>query len=172
MKHTCNLTWIILTALVIPAFAQDTTNTDLTELGQRVPEFTVRTTDGKTFHSRKLDDRVVLINFFATWCDPCIVEMPHLEKEIWQKFKDERFTVLCIGREHTMDEVAAFKKEKNLSLPMAPDPDREIYKKFATMYIPRNYIIDSHGRIVYQAKGYTEEGLARIIHKIQELLQE
>ena len=172
MKHTRNLIWIILSVLVIPAFAQDTTNTDLTELGQRVPEFSVLTTDGTEFHSRKLDDRVALINFFATWCDLCNAEMPHLEKEIWQRFKGERFTVISIGREHTTDEIAAFKKEKNLGLPMAPDPNREIYKQFATMYIPRNYIIDQHGRIVYQAKGYNEEGLERIVHKIQELLQE
>ena len=150
---------------------KDTTVTEITEIGQIVPDFSLVTTDGDKLSMTGLRGKVVLINFFATWCGPCNLEMPHLEKAIWQSFKNKDFLVLSIGREHAKAEVAQFKKEKNLSFPMAPDPDREIYKKFATMYIPRNIIVDKKGRIVLQEKGFNEDHLKHMITTIQELLK-
>lgn len=172
MKRILSLSLIIVGILAASLHAQDTTKTDLTEIGQLVPEFSTTTIDGEAFHSRKLEGKVTLINFFATWCGPCNAEMPHLEKDIYQKFKEESFAVISIGREHTKEELDAFRKKKELSFPMAPDPERDIYKKFATMYIPRNYLIDKSGRIAYQNKGFDEKELDRLTNKIQALLKE
>jgi thiol-disulfide isomerase/thioredoxin len=99
-----------------------------------------------------------MINFFATWCPPCNLELPVLQANIWEKYKDDpSFVLIILGREHSEKEVADFAKSRNFTMPFAPDPDRSIYKLFATQYIPRNVIVGKDGRIVYQNRGYTKE---------------
>jgi len=76
-------------------------NPTLTKVGDPVPAFEVKTLDGKVFNIRNLKGHVFFLNFFATWCPPCIAEMPRLEKEVWQKYKTGKFAFLSVGREET-----------------------------------------------------------------------
>jgi peroxiredoxin len=164
---------VFLLLFSISGIAQDNAVeeiTDLTQVGQIVPEFTVRTLQGEELFVRDLRGKVVLINFFATWCPPCQEEMPYLEKKVWKKYRKKDFAIISIAREETEEDVIPFRKAKKVTFPMGTDPDRSIYGKFATKYIPRNYILDKEGRIVYQAKGFNEEELERIMMKIEELL--
>jgi peroxiredoxin len=163
---------IILTVcLTIPAASQDADNSTLTKVGQAVPNFSVTTLDGNTLKMSDLKGKVILINFFATWCGPCMSEMPKVETEIWQKLKSDQFVVLAIGREHTSDELVKFNKEKGFTFSIAPDPKREVYKLFATRYIPRNYVVDKNGRIAYQGMRYSPEEFGKIVELIKGLLK-
>ena len=96
-------------------------------------------------------------------------EMPHLQKEIWEKYKGENFVVIAVGREHSKDELVKFNKEKGFTFLMAPDSKREVYSLFAKAYIPRNYLIDKSGKIVYQSVGFNKEEFEELkstIHKL------
>jgi peroxiredoxin len=129
-------------------------NPTLTKVGDLVPAFEVRTLDGKMFNSRNLKGQVVFLNFFATWCPPCIAEMPGMEKEVWQKHQSGEFAFLSVGREETEEKIRGFARKFNLTFPMAADPKREVFRLFATQNIPRNYIINREGKIVFQSTGF------------------
>ena len=77
-----------------------------------------------------------------------------------------------IGREHNGEELVKFAKEKNLSLPMAADPKREIYGKYAEQYIPRNFVIGKDGVVKLASVGYTESSFQEVVQAIENELKE
>jgi peroxiredoxin len=147
--------------VVITYGQQDTTT--LTKVGDKAPLFTCKTIDGKTIDLSKLHNKIVMINFFATWCGPCNLELPFLQKNIWDKYKDNQdFVLVILGREHSEKEVKDFVKKKNFTMPFAPDPKREVFKLYASSLIPRNVIIGRDGKIIFQSTGYKEEEFRKI----------
>ena len=171
MKKTCAVLVMVVCGLGVLGHAQEPDSTTLTQVGQVAPNFHVETLKGDAFDLHDLTGKVVWINFFATWCPPCKAEMPELEKQIWQRYQEEEFTVISIGREHTAEELVPFKEDKGLSFPMAPDPERKIYGLYATQFIPRNVLIDKEGKIAYQSRGYTPEEFEVLVEKLEELLR-
>jgi len=139
----------------------------LTKVGDPAPTFTCVDLDGKSFSLEQLRGKVVVLDFFATWCGPCVQAMPHLEKEVWQKFKGDQFAMVAVGREHQNQELTAFRQKHQLTFPLAGDPKREVYGKYASQFIPRTYVIDAQGRIVFQSVGYEPEEFAKMIRIIQ-----
>ena len=139
--------------------------------GDIAPAFDVNTIDGKEIDLQKLKGKVILINYFATWCPPCLKELPYMESELYKKIKNEDFVLICIGREHTAEELVKFKEEKGLDLPFAPDPEREIYSKYAKMMIPRNFVVGRDGRVIYQHIGFEMEEFENMITIITNALK-
>ena len=140
--------------------------------GDIAPNFTIELQDGTTKQLADLKGKVVWVNFFATWCGPCRVELPHLEKEVYNKFIDRNdFEVLVIGREHDWETVNKFKEENNYILPFYPDPKREIFSKYAKQNIPRNFIIDKEGKIAVASIGFNKDEFSKIILQVEELLK-
>ena len=146
---------------------------DIVQVGQQLPEFTIFTGEGQSLTSASLKGKVVLLNFFATWCAPCRIELPELQTKIWDKYKDNaNFNLFVLGRDHTNEEVNTFKKNNNFTFPMYGDKGKIIYSIFATMYIPRTYLIDKEGKVVYMSTGFTEGDIKKMDSKISELLKD
>lgn len=142
----------------------------LTKVGEIAPEFSVVADDGSAVESDNLRGKVVVLNFFATWCGPCLQELPHLD-ELWNEFgENKKFAMIAIGREETPQSVADFKSRRRLTLPMAADPDRTVYNRYATERIPRTYLIARDGTIVYQTVGFSALERPDEIQKIRELV--
>ena len=163
--------FLIVALSMMSIAATDEENSTLTKVGDAVPQFTIQTLDGQTLTPQGLKGKVVLINFFATWCGPCNEEMPHLQK-LSQEITDKRFVMVSVGREHQQDEVKKFAQDKELSFGFAADPKRDAYKLFATQFIPRNYVIDSSGKIAFQSVGFTEEEFGRMQQVIKKSLEQ
>lgn len=167
---------ILLSTIIITFFSMitdaQTDSTTLTKVGEKAPAFSCRTIDGKTFDMAKLQGKVIMINFFATWCPPCNQELPVLQNNIWNRYKTNAdFVLLVVGREHNETEVGDFAGIKNFSMPFVADPERKIYDLYASKYIPRIVLIGKDGKIIFQNRGYTKEEFEEIEKLIAEKLQ-
>lgn len=96
--------------------------------------------------------------------------MRQLEKELWQPLKDSGLTVLIVGREHSLDEVAQLKSAMKLTMPTVADPNRVIYSKYAKKNIPRTFVIDKSGRIVLSEIGFSPDRFEQIKMVVAQLL--
>ena len=175
MKQAASLISLLLVSTVFtgtPIAAEKNDGSTYTKVGQSVPEFELTTLDGQTMKSSDLKGKVTVINFFATWCGACREELPHLKSEVWDRFKeDDRFALFVVGREHTQKELADFKKQESFAMPLAPDPGRKIYSRFAEQWIPRTYVFDSNGKIAFQSIGYDAEEFSEMVAIIEASLR-
>lgn len=162
MKH---LLLALLLLVGSPAFCQDLS------VGQPLPAFTV-SNNQQTIKSQDLKGKVVLINFFATWCGPCMQELPQMQ-QLWASHQgNKNLVILVIGREHSQSEITAFKAKRGFDLPMYPDEKRQVYSLFATQYIPRNYLIDAKGNVAYTSVGFGQDEFNKMARKVDELLKQ
>lgn len=144
----------------------------LVKVGHEVPAFRLEALDGETIDSELFEGKVVFLSFFATWCGPCLRELPHVQ-EIFEAHHDrEDFVLIVVGRDETEEAVAAYRKKHDFSFPMAADPEREVYEKFALGFIPRTYIISREGKVAFAATGFEEEDLETIRRTLADLLHE
>jgi peroxiredoxin len=128
--------------------------TNLVTIGQLAPSFELHTLSGVTFNLEAQRGKVVLVNFFATWCPPCREELPHLDKEIWQRFNRDRFSLVVIGREEDAEVLQPFMDQHGYDFPVAGDPEMVAYSQYASRFIPRNYVIGPDGTVLFQSQGF------------------
>jgi cytochrome c biogenesis protein CcmG/thiol:disulfide interchange protein DsbE len=120
---------------------------------QPVPEFSLPDLDGAQFTNGDLDGKVALINFWATWCGPCKIEMPWFV-EFQRKYKDQGFTVLAISLdEGGWDPVRTFAEAMEFNFPVALGGD-PVSEDFGGIYVlPTTLIVDRSGKIVFRHSG-------------------
>ncbi|MDM3871876.1 TlpA disulfide reductase family protein [Porticoccus sp. W117] len=169
IARTCRLL-IVPLALVALCGAKSTDKHSLVGVGDPAPAFSVTTTDGVGIDTEALKGKVILVNFFATWCPPCMVKLPQLEKNIYQQIDHEDLVMVNLGREHNSDEMAEFKEEHGYSMPFAADPDRAIYSQYADLMIPRSVIIGRDGSVVVHQLGVTSKEVEHLKQVIQQQL--
>lgn len=140
-------------------------------LKEASPAFVVPKKDGTSISSGDLKGKVVLLNFFATWCPPCREELPRLQKEIWEKYKDNpKFELMVLAREQDWNKIDPFVAEHKYTLPFYPDLKRNVFGLFADQGIPRNVVLDSQGNVIYQSLGYEKKEFDQLIALIDRLL--
>lgn len=157
------------TSPATPEVPVDETGTTGTTLGQVAPDFTLNTLDGDTFKLSDHRGEVVLINFWATWCGPCVVETPELV-ELYNDLKDRGLTVVGISLDEEGPEVVKpFAKRFAVSYPIAVD-EGAVAEAFGGVYgLPTTYVVDGEGRITHRFIGIFPTDDMR--PKLEELLQ-
>jgi len=112
-------------------------------------DFTLIDLEGKPWSLQGLHGKVVLVNFWATWCPPCRKEMPDLEK-LYQEFKDQGLLILSISDED-ISKVQPFIAEHRYTYPILLDPGSKVHELFAVEGIPKSFVYDRNGKLVAEA---------------------
>lgn len=136
-------------------------------------DFTVKATDGATFTlSEHLGKKIVVLDFWATWCVPCLAAMPHLE-QLWQKYKDQDVLVVAVAMDgpETVAQVAPMARSHGLTLPVVLDEE----SKAVSVYNPHRsapfqVIIGKDGRIASSREGYNAGDEVALEKTLQDLL--
>jgi peroxiredoxin len=126
--------------------------------GDRAPEFRLPALDGRFVDLAGYRGRVVMVHFWATWCPPCVEEMPTLEK-LYQKLKGTDFELLTISvDEGSKDVVLSFMKKHGLTIPVLLDSGKAVSGLYGTFRFPETYIADRGGVVRYKAIGPRDWG--------------
>ena len=167
--------FVMLAAAPMTASAQSQEDqikaTTLINQGDKAPDFTVEMVNGEKITLSQLKGKVVLINFWATWCPPCRQELTHVQKEIIDHFKGQDFVFLPISRGEKKSVVEAFREKQGYTFPMGLDPTQEIFKKYASNYIPRNFVVGKDGKVIYVSVGFEPAEFSNMIKAIEAALK-
>ncbi len=112
-------------------------------------DFTLKDLSGKSWTFSELRGKVVLVNFWATWCPPCRKEMPDLET-LYERFGSKGLVVLGISDEEAA-KVEPFIRERKVSFPVLLDPGRKVNEMFVVEGIPKSFVYDRGGKLVAQS---------------------
>ena len=143
---------ILLTLFIQPIQANDMLM-DPMPAAKPAPDFNLMGMDGETHTLEDLKGKFVLVNFWATWCNPCKVEMPLLEK-LHQTLKSEKFTVLGLHVGPGPENIEEFKKLMPISFPIYVDMDLEV--NWGVPGLPTTFLMDPEGKLIYRAVGKRE----------------
>lgn len=141
-----------------------------TNVGDAVPSFTANSLDGsKTVDINQLEGKVVFVDFWASWCTPCLKSLPEFEK-LQTSFANQDVVVLAINLDEDPKSAEKFINKLNVTYDILADNTGQIPEAFGVSTMPSSYIIDKAGVIQYVHKGYKAGDVDKIKSKIEQLL--
>jgi cytochrome c biogenesis protein CcmG/thiol:disulfide interchange protein DsbE len=140
------------------------------ELPKLTATETPESAEDAKFTLSSLSGRVVLLNFWATWCEPCEREMPAMER-LYQALPREEFELIAVAIDDKESDVRAFQERYRLSFPILLDLDQAVYGDYQTMGVPESLLVDRDGRIVERYVGPREWDAAEYVERIRELIR-
>ena len=150
---------LVITACSEPAEAR---------VGQPAPNFQLQNLDGQSISLSDFKGKPVLLNFWATWCGPCVYEMPYLQ-EVYDEWSGQGLMLLAINGGEGSSTVKGFMQSHNLSLPVLLDNKGKVAQKYNILGIPTTFFIDEKGIIqekiigAFQSKEQIENRLDKIL---------
>lgn len=169
---------IILVMVLLPSCgnnarkaASEAEATTLVQVGDKAPDFTVGMFDGSRVTLSDLRGKVVLLNFWATWCPPCREELARVQSDLIDRFAGRDFIFLPVSRGEARSAVETFRNQKGYDFPMGLDSAQSVYGLYATNFIPRNFLIDREGNVVRATIGYEPEEFDALIANIEKTLE-
>ena len=174
MKHilTISLFFLALSSSVYGQTADD--RGYIVKVGDALPALNITLTDGTQVSPDHLKGKVVLIQFTASWCGVCRKEMPHLEKDVWLKYKDHPdFFMVGVDLDEPLEKVISFGETVGITYPLALDPGGKLFYQFAAQNsgVTRNILSDRDGNIIMLTRLFDEEEFNQMTVEIGKQLE-
>ena len=134
------------------------------------PDFTLKSVDGPNIRLQEQRGRVVLVNFWATWCGPCRQEMPHLNR-LYEKYRASGFVLLGVNIDEDQRNAIGLATKLGLKFPVLLDTDRKVSKLYDMSAMPATVLIDKDGRVKYLHRGYQSGVEDTYDQQIREMLR-
>lgn len=134
------------------------------------PDFTLRTADGRNLRLGEQRGQVVMVNFWATWCGPCRVEMPHLNR-LYEKYRASGFTLLGVNVDDDAAKATGLADKLGLKFPVLLDSEKKVSRLFDVSTMPSTWLIDRDGRIRHEHRGYRDGYEVTYDQQIRDLLK-
>jgi peroxiredoxin len=135
------------------------------------PDFTLPSIGGPNLRLQEQRGRVVMVNFWATWCGPCRVEMPHLTR-LYEKYRGSGFVVLAVNIDEDPRKAASLATQLGMRFPVLLDTDKKVSRLYDLRDMPSTVLIDRDGRVRYVHRGYRDGYENTYDKQIRELLRE
>ncbi|MDO3676944.1 thiol-disulfide oxidoreductase ResA [Paenibacillus ehimensis] len=172
MERAARLSWtralmlvLILFAVGYAVFQALAGNREEVEVGKKAPDFTLTNLQGQTVQLSDYDGTGVLLNFWASWCDPCVNEMPLLNEAYGRMPGVE---ILAVNMGETKEKASQFADRHRLKLPILLDSNGDVKKRYKIGGLPTTYLIDVKGRIVQKFSGeLTRSEFIHFMERIQ-----
>jgi peroxiredoxin len=135
------------------------------------PDFTLKSLAGPNLRLQEQRGKVVLLNFWATWCGPCREEMPQLNK-LYEKYRPSGFTLLGVNVDEDSRNAAGIAGQMGVSFPVLLDSDKRVAKLYDLSSMPSTVLIDRDGRVRFLHRGYRSGTENEYDQQIRALLKE
>ncbi len=135
------------------------------------PDFTLRTMEGPNLRLQEQRGRVVLVNFWATWCGPCRQELPQLNK-LYDKYRGSGFVLLGVNIDDDARTATELATKLGVRFPVLLDTDKKVSRLYDMSAMPATLMIDRDGRVRYIHRGYRDGVEQTYEEQIRELLKE
>jgi peroxiredoxin len=144
---------LLLAAFVFVLYAS--IHERIINVGDTAPDFTITTDNGRTVSPTHFGGRLLVLNFWATWCQPCVEEVPSLD-QFSKEMAGSGVVVVGVSVDKDPKVYQAFLSRANVSFVTARDPGANISSNYGTFKYPESYIIDAHGKVVQKIVGATD----------------
>lgn len=171
MKRTDNILigGVVLLAALLVWVVAGTLDTPVVNAGDSAPRFSVVTEEGKTVTPTSFGGKLLVVNYWASWCEPCILETPSLE-EFQRTFANRGVVVLGISMDTNEKRYKEFLSQYRINFPTARDPSADIASSYGTFQFPESYIIDPSGKVVEKIINAQNWMDPQFVAKIQKML--
>jgi peroxiredoxin len=171
MKNALLLTLFV--GIAVFGVTQNETNRGYKiKIGDQLPNLEMEMRNGEVWNNEKLNGKVVVLQFTGSWCSVCRREMPALEEQVWQQFKDEEFLLIGIDTKEPKEKVDVFIEKMGVTYPIAYDPEGKIFSDFTLKGagVTRNIVVNKNGEIAFLTRLYSEKEFNSMLEKIKSLL--
>jgi cytochrome c biogenesis protein CcmG, thiol:disulfide interchange protein DsbE len=142
---------------------------NVVKAGDRAPDFSIKADNGRTVTARDFGGKLLILNFWATWCQPCVQEVPSLDR-LQQALGSKGLVVLGVSEDKDPQAYRDFLERFHVTYMTARDPAVTIKPRYGTVQIPESYLISSNGKVVEKIVGEANWSSPQMLEHVQSLL--